>query len=390
MDKNVYLDYAATTPVAPEVVEAMQPYFSEIYGNASSPHHIGRKARVALEEARGTVAEYLACKSEEIIFTSGGTESNNLAIFGVAYALKEKGNHIIASSIEHHSVLEPLKFLGKNGFRVTLVPVDHNGLVDPDDVESAITPETILVSIMHANNEIGTIEPIKEIAEVAHKHGVYVHTDAVQTLCHLDFCACGRGIDLLSFSAHKFYGPKGVGGLYVRNGILLEPFLRGGAQERGLRASTHNVAGIVGMAKAIELRKRKIMTETNAQILLRDMFISGIMKRIDGVTLNGHPTQRLPNNINISIAGADAEALVIHLDTLGIACSAGSACTSGSFEPSHVSLALGLLRQSAAEAVRFSLGVQTTQDDIDYCLEVFPEAVKRVRALRNEKAGSSA
>jgi len=382
MEKSVYLDYAATTSVAPEVVEAMAPYFTDIYGNASSPHHIGRKARVALEAARGKVAEYLASSPEEIIFTGGGTESNNFAILGVAYALKEKGNHIIASSIEHHSVLEPLKFLEKQGFRVTLVPVDRDGLVDPHDVEKAITPETVLVSIMHANNEIGTIEPIKDIAEVAHKHGVYVHTDAVQTFCHLAFAVRGLGIDLLSFSAHKFSGPKGVGGLYVKKGTLIEPFLRGGGQERGLRASTHNVAGIVGMAKAVELRKQKIIAESNREILLRDRFISGIMKRIDGVTLNGHPVQRLPNNINISIAGVDSEALVFQLDTMGIACSAGSACTSGSFEPSHVLLALGFSAQSAAEAVRFSLGTQTMDLDIDYCLEVLPQAVKNIRVIR--------
>ena len=379
--KRIYLDNAATTPTDPAVVEAMQPYFSEIFGNSSSLHSFGLEARRAIEAVRENTASFLGAKPEEIVFTSGGTESNNFALKGVAYANKEKGNHIITSRIEHHSVLEPCKFLETQGFTVTYLKVDEFGLVDPEEVKEAITDETILISIMHANNEIGTTQPIAEIGEIARERGIYFHTDAVQTFGHLPLNVDRAGVDLLSLSAHKLYGPKGVGALYMREGTKILSFMHGGEQERGFRASTHNVPGIVGLGKAVELARATMDEEAKHLSMLRDKLIKGILERIDHTRLNGHPQKRLPNNVNVSVAFIEGEAILLDLDIKGIACSTGSACSSASLEPSHVLLAIGLPHELARATLRFSLGRFTEEDDIEYVLAVLPETVEKLRAI---------
>jgi cysteine desulfurase len=379
--KRIYLDYAATTPTDPEVVKVMLPYFSELFGNPSSLHSYGLEARSAIGAVREHVASFLGAKPEEIIFTSGGTESNNFALKGIANANRERGDHIITSAIEHHSILEPCKFLGTQGFRVTYLKVDEYGLVDPEAVKEAITDKTILISIMHANNEIGTIQPIAEIGKIAHEEGIYFHTDAVQTFGHLPIKVDEVGVDLLSLSAHKLYGPKGVGALYIREGTQMLSFMHGGEQERGRRASTHNVPGIVGLGKAVEIAHEEMGEEAKRLTILRDTLIRGILEDIDYTKLNGHPVKRLPNNVNVSVAYIEGEALCLNLDLEGIASSTGSACSSGSLEPSHVLLAIGLPPVLARSSLRFSLGRYTEEEEIDYVLEVLPDVVKKLRAM---------
>ncbi len=379
--KKVYLDYAATTPADPLVSAAMDPYFFDKFGNASSLHTYGQEAKKALEDSRQTLADFIGAKPEEIVFTSGGTESDNSALLGVAYALEKKGNHIITSVIEHHAISEPAKFLEKKGFKVTYLGVDKDGLVSPDDLKKAITDRTILISVMHANNEIGTLQPIAQIGKLAKDKGIYFHTDAVQTVGHIPLNVDELNVDLLSLSAHKFYGPKGVGALYIRKGTRLETFMRGGDQERGRRASTHNIPAIVGLAKAIELCQNKMAGELKFQSVLRDKLIKEIPTRIPEVRLNGHPRQRLPNNVNFSIKYIEGESMLLSLDMLGIACSTGSACTSSSLEPSHVLLAIGLDHETAHGSLRITLGRWTKESDIDYLLEKLPAVVQKLRDM---------
>jgi len=379
--KKIYLDNAATTLTDARVLEAMLPFFSRMYGNPSSLHAFGQEAKRAIEEARYIVAQFIGAGQEEIIFTSGGTESNNSAIKGVAYARRDKGNHIITSKIEHHAVLETCHFLEIQGFEVTYIPVDEFGLVDPADVKKAITGKTILISIMQTNNEIGTIEPIAEIGKIAREKGIYFHTDAVQTLCHIQINVSELNVELLSASGHKLYGPKGVGLLYVKKGVRMLPFMHGGDQEQGRRASTHNVPGIVGFGKAVELAKEEMAKEIEQLTLLRDKLIKGILDKIEYALLNGHPAERLPNNVNVSISYVEGESMLLNLDMEGIACSTGSACTSSSLEPSHVLAAIGLSHELAHGSLRFSLGRLTSDDDIDYCLTRLSDIVRKLRAM---------
>lgn len=380
MDR-VYLDYAATTPTDPEVLKAMESYFFKEFGNASSIHSFGQEAKKAVEDAREITANFLGAKPEEIIFTSGGTESNNHAVFGTAYALEAKGNHIIISAIEHHAVLEPVRFLEKKGFKVTLVGVDKSGLIDPEDIKRAVTDKTILISVMHANNEIGTIQPIEEISKIARDKEISFHTDAVQTVGHIPVNVNNLGVNMLSLSAHKFYGPKGVGALYVRKGSRIGSFLHGGDQERGRRASTHNTPGIVGLARALELCSKNAGQEMQFQTHLRDKLIKAIMETIPEICLNGHPTKRLPNNVNVSIKYIEGESMLLNLDMLGIAASTGSACTSTSLEPSHVLLAIGLPHEMAHGSLRFTLGRWSKEEDIGYLMKYLPEIVSKLRAM---------
>ena len=379
--KKIFLDHAATTPTDPRVLEAMLPYFNESFGNPSSIHSLGLEARTAVAEAREKVASLIGAASDEIVFTSGGTEADNLAIKGVAQANAQKGKHIVTTRIEHHAVEESCRYLEKQGFTVTLVGVDQDGLVDPGDVEKAITPETILISVMHANNEVGTIEPIAEISNVARKKGVYLHTDAVQTVGHIPAKVDELGADLLSVSAHKLYGPKGIGVLYVRKGTRIVSFLHGGGQERGLRASTENVPAIVGLGKAAEIAQAEMDAEAKHVTRLRNRLIKGLLERIPQVRLNGHPTKRLPNNVNVSIASVEGESLAVSLDLEGIAVSTGSACSSEAMEPSHVLMAMGVPAELARGSVRFSLGRENTDAEIDRVLEAFSRIVSRLRAV---------
>lgn len=379
--QRYYFDYAGTTPVDPKVAEAMQPYFFEKFGNPSSLHSFGQEARKAMEKGRSDVASFLGAKEEEIIFTSGGTESNNFALHGVAYANESKGNHIITSAIEHHAILEPATFLEKHGFTVTYVKVDRDGVVNPGDIKAAITDKTILISIMHANNEIGTIQPIKAIADIARSKNIPFHTDAVQAVGHIPTNVNELGVDLLSMSAHKFCGPKGVGVLYVRKGTKIVPFLRGGGQENHRRASTSNVPGIVGLAKALELCKGVMNTEAETQARMRDRIIAELEKKINDIFLNGHRNNRLPNNVNFSVEGIEGESMLLNLDMLGIAASTGSACTSGDLEPSHVLLAIGRSHELCHGSIRFTVGRFTKPADVDYLLEHFPKIIKKLRAM---------
>ena len=379
--KRLYLDHAATTPTRPEVIEAMLPYFDNAFGNPSSIHSFGQEAKGAVEEARDSIAKLIGARREEIVFTSGGTEADNYAIKGVAYASEQKGRHIITTSIEHHAVLEPLKFLEERGFEVTYLPVDEYGLVDPKDVEKAITDKTILISVMHANNEIGTIEPIAEIGEIAREKGVYFHTDAVQAVGHIPVKVNELGVDLLAMSAHKLYGPKGVGALYIRKGTRIISFMHGGEQERRRRASTENVPGIVGFGKAVELARGEMEEEAERLIILRDRLIKGLLERIDRVSLNGHPVKRLPNNVNVSIEFVEGESMLLNLDLEGIAASTGSACSSSSLAPSHVLLALGLSPEQCHGSLRFTLGRETTEEEIGRVLGVLPRIVAKLRAM---------
>ena len=378
---QIYLDYASTTPTDKRVVEAMQPYFGEVFGNPSSIHAFGQEARAAVEGARAKIASFLGADPAEIVFTSGGTESDNFAIKGVAYANRAKGNHIITSAVEHHAVLETCRFLEREGFQVTYLPVDGEGMVDPAVLAGAITPRTVLVSIMHANNEIGTIQPVAEIGRIAHERGILLHTDAVQTFGHLPYTIRELDCDLLSISAHKLYGPKGVGLLYIRKGTRIVPHMNGGEQESGRRASTLNVPGIVGFGKAVELAGAELAEEAARLTSLRDRLIRGLFDRLGGIRLNGHPTLRLPNNINISVERVDGEGMVLSLDMLGIAATTGSACSSSSLEPSHVLAAIGIPQDPPHGSLRMSLGRYTKESDIDAVLETLPQVVGRLRAL---------
>ena len=379
--KRIYLDYTATTPTHPEVVKAMSPYFTDAFGNPSSIHSYGQEGKGAIEEARVKVAALIGARDEEIVFTSGGTEADNFALKGVAYANEKKGNHIITSPIEHHAVMETCRFLEKRGFRTTYLPVDGYGLVDPDDVRRAITDKTILISVMHANNEIGTIEPIVEIGKVAREAEVYFHTDAVQTTGHIQVDVNKLGVDLLSLSAHKLYGPKGVGALYVRKGTKLTPFMHGGEQERRRRASTENVPGIVGLGKAVELAWQEMSEEAEQLTRLRDRLIKGFLEQIDHIHLNGHPRMRLPNNVNVCVDFVEGESMVLNLDLEGICVSTGSACSSASLEPSYVLLAIGILPQQAHGSLRLTSGKWTTEEEIRRVLEVLPRIVAKLRAM---------
>ncbi len=379
--RRIYLDYAATTPTDPAVIEAMQPYFFEKFGNPSSIHSFGQEARKAIDDSREVTAAFLGAKPEEVVFTSGGTESNNFAIQGVAYAMQHKGNHIVTTAIEHHAITEPCKVLEKRGFKVSFVGVDKTGLVDPEDIKKAITDKTVLVSVMHANNEIGTIQPIAQIGKITRDKGVYFHTDAVQTVGHIPVNVDELNVDLLSLSGHKFYGPKGVGALYIRKATHIETFLNGGDQERGRRASTHNTPGIVGLARALELCKEKMAGEERFQAALRDKLIKGIQDNIPDVLLNGHPVKRLPNNVNFSIKYIEGESMLLNLDMLGIAASTGSACTSTSLEPSHVLLAIGLPHEIAHGSLRFTMGRWTKEEDIGYLLNNLPKIVEKLRRM---------
>jgi cysteine desulfurase len=378
--ENIYLDYAASTPVDPLVVNEMSLYYNDIYGNPSSIHQQGQSAREAIDEARDKVARLIGAKSTEIIFTSGGSESNNLALKGIALAQKDKGNHIITSNIEHPSVANTCKSLETSGFRVTLIPVDEYGMVNPDDVKKAITPRTILISIMHANNEIGTIQPLSEISAIARDAGVYLHADAVQTTGHIEVDVEKMGIDMLSISAHKLYGPKGVGALYLRNGVNIIPLIHGGGQENGYRSGTENIAGIAGFGKAAELAKEELVDEIKREIGLRNYLIHELSNRIDNVKLNGHPEKRLPNNSNISIDGINSADLLLSLDSQGIYISTGSACIALESEPSHILTAIGLSPAMARSALRLTIGRWTTRQQIDRVIEILPGLVTRLRA----------
>jgi len=379
--RRIYLDYAATTPTHPEVVKAMLPYFTEGFGNPSSIYSYGQEAKGALEEARDKVAALIGARDEEIVFTSGGTEADNFAIKGVAYANESKGNHVITSSIEHHAVIETCKFLERRGYRVTYLPVDEYGLVDPGDVKKAITDKTILISVMHANNEMGTMEPIAEIGRIAKEAEIYFHTDAVQTAGHIPVDVNELGVDLLSMSAHKLYGPRGVGALYIRKGTKLLSFMHGGEQERRRRASTENIPGIVGFGKAVELAQQEMSREAKRLAYLRDQLIKGLLERLDHTRLNGHPLKRLPNNVNVSVDFVEGESMLLNLDLEGICASTGSACSSSSLEPSHVLLALGLSPEQAHGSLRFTLGKWTTEEEIGRVLEVLPRVVAKLRAM---------
>ncbi|MFL5800598.1 MAG: cysteine desulfurase NifS [Roseiflexaceae bacterium] len=382
-ERYIYLDHAATTPVDERVLAAMLPFFSERFGNPSSIHRLGRAALEALDEARETVAAILGASRKEIIFTGGGSEADNLAIKGVALARREagKGAHIITSAIEHHAVLHVVEQLAAFGFESTLLPVDCDGLVSPDDLRAAIRPDTVLASIMYANNEIGTVQPLAELGAICHERGVLLHTDAVQAAGSLALDVDELNVDLLTLAAHKFYGPKGVGALYVRRGVPLLPLINGGGQERRRRAGTENIAGIVGMAAALRLAEERRPSYVEHCAALRDRLIAGIRARIPDAYLNGHPTRRLPNNANLAFDGVEGESVLLLLDQQGIAASSGSACTSGALEASHVLLALGLPHERAIGTVRFTAGKDTTAEEIDYVLDVLPQLIEQLRSV---------
>ncbi len=379
--RKVYLDNAATTALSPRVLEAMLPYFTQYYGNPSSVHAFGREAKQGLDKARDQVAKALHCEPSEVIFTGCGTESDNTVLLGVAQRYGDKGKHIITTNVEHHAILHTCEYLEKQGYSVTYLPVDQDGLVTAEQVAAAIRPDTILVSIMFANNEVGTIMPIQEIGAVCKEKGVLFHTDAVQAVGHIPVDVQAMHIDMLSLSAHKFHGPKGVGALYCRKGIRLPSYIMGGAQERGRRAGTENVAGIVGLGAAIQLATEQLEENRAKMTALRDRLMTGIQARISEVNLNGHPTNRLPNNVNFSFKYIEGESILLMLDMNGIAASSGSACTSGSLDPSHVLLALGLPHEIAHGSVRLTLGDETTEEDIDYTIDVLEKTVARLRAM---------
>ena len=385
--REIYLDHAATTPLRAEALQAMMPYLQEAFGNPSSIHAVGQRARKALEDARDVVAKALECRANEVVFTSGGTESDNAAIKGGAMALRPTGNHVITTAIEHHAVLHTCHQLESMGCDVTYVPVDGAGLVDPRDVLDAITDQTVLVSVMYANNEIGTVQPVAEIArlvkEKAKEQGrtILVHTDAVQAAGYLDLSVKTLGVDLLSLSGHKFHGPKGAGVLFVRRGTPFSPLLMGGGQERERRSGTENVPAIVGMAVALRLAELEREAASTHSAALRDRLAAGIMERVPGTILNGHPTNRLPNNVNVCFPGLEAEPVLLGLDLKGIYASSGSACSTASLEPSHVLTAIGRPADIARGSLRVTVGRATTEDDADYFLETLPPLVQRLREL---------
>lgn len=380
-DRNIYVDHAATTPVRTEVIEEMLPYFNQKFGNPSSIYSLGRDSKKAIEEAREKVAKAIGAQPREIFFTGSGTEADNWAVKGVAYANRQKGKHIITTAIEHHAVLHTCQYLESDGFEVTYLPVDADGLVTAEQVRAAIRPDTILVTIMFANNEIGTIQPIAEIGRVVKEKGVYFHTDAVQAMGNVAINVADMNIDLLSMSSHKFYGPKGIGALYIKKGIKITSFMHGGAQERGRRASTENVAAIVGLAKALELAVEDLEQYNKKLLALRERTINEIQKNIPFVKLNGHRDKRLPGNVNFSFEFIEGESLLLMLDMKGIAASSGSACTSGSLDPSHVLLAIGLAHEIAHGSLRITFGEENCDADIDYIMEVLPVIVQRLREM---------
>ncbi|MFW9968661.1 MAG: cysteine desulfurase family protein [Candidatus Odinarchaeota archaeon] len=392
--KYIYLDNAATTPMDPRVIEEISKHFKETYGNSSSLHSAGQKAGQILLKSRETIASIIKADRDDIFFTSSGTEADNIAIFGVASKNRERGNHIITSSIEHHAVENPIKELEKRGFNVTFLTVDKFGLININDLEKAITEKTVLISVMFANNEIGTIQPIKEIGEIAKNHDLIFHTDAVQAFGKVPIDVDEMNIDLLSASAHKLYGPKGVGMLYIRNkgvrkgwGKFIEPIMYGGGHERDMRPSTVNVPGIAGFAKAVELAKEEMEQEAQRQIKLRDKIIKWVTENIEDSYLNGHPTQRLPNNVNLGFRYIEGESIVLDLDMEKIATSTGSACSSKSLDPSHVLLAIGLKPEEAHGSLRVTIGRFTTEDDVDYFLKKIPSVIERLRKMSPLKKG---
>lgn len=379
--KRIYLDNAATTKLSPVVLDEMMPYLTEIYGNPSSPHYFGQQTGAAVDKARQQVANALNADPSEIIFMSGGSEADNMAIRGIAERYSKRGKHIITTAVEHHAVLHTCQLLEKQGYEVTYLPVDEYGMITVDQVREAIRPDTVLVTVMFANNEVGTIMPISQIGALCREKGVFFHTDAVQAVGHLPINVKEMNIDMLSMSAHKFHGPKGVGALFVRKGIILPSLILGGAQERNRRAGTENVPGIVGMGKAIELAYEDLEGKSSRMIALRDKLIREIPQRIHEVKLNGHPSIRLPNNVNFSIKYIEGESILLMLDLNGIAASSGSACTSGSLDPSHVLLAMGLTHEIAHGSVRMTLSEETSEEDIDHVLEVLPKVAERLRKM---------
>lgn len=381
MNKRIYLDYSATTPMKKEVLDEMMPYFSEKYGNPSSIYSFGREAKQAIDVARDRLAKAVGASSKEIFFTGGGSEADNWAIKGIAYANRNKGNHIITSKIEHHAVLHVCEYLEKDGFEVTYLDVDEYGMIDLEQLKEAITDKTILITIMYVNNEIGTIQPIKEIGKIAKEKGVYFHTDAVQALGNIPIDIKELDVDIMNFSAHKIYGPKGVGGIYIRKGVKIHPFIHGGAQERKRRAGTENVPGIVGFGKAAELATQNLDSHIAHVKRLRDKLIEGIQNNIYYVRLNGHPTERHPGNVNFCFEFIEGESLLLSLDMVGIAGSSGSACTSGSLDPSHVLMAIGLTHEIAHGSLRLTIGDFTKEEDIDYVVEHLITIVDRLRQM---------
>lgn len=379
--RKVYLDNAATTRVLPEVLDAMIPYFTEDFGNASSVHAFGRRTQRAVDEAREKIARLIGAAANEIYFTSGGTEADNWAIKGYAMKHRDRGRHVITSAIEHHAVLHVFQALAKQGFDVTYLPVDASGVVQPEALRSAMRPDTTLVSVMMANNEVGTVEPIAALAKIAKEGGAAFHTDAVQAAGHIPVNVRELGVDMLTLSAHKFHGPKGIGLLYIRRGVTLENLMLGGAHERGRRAGTSNHPGIVGMARALEIAVENMPRDAERIAALRDRLIKGVLESVSNARLNGHPAQRLPGNANFSFSGMEGEALVLSLDIAGIAASSGSACSSGSLEPSHVLMALGIPIGAAHSSLRLTLGEDTTEEDIDYTIEKVAQIVERLRAM---------
>lgn len=379
--RTIYMDHSATTFVKPEVLDAMIPYFTEHFGNPSSIYRIARDSKKAIDVARVQTAKALGADPDEIYFTSGGSESDNWAIKGVALANRKRGNHIITTQIEHHAVLHTCQFLEKEGFEITYLPVDEYGLVDPAELEKAITDKTILISIMYANNEIGTIEPIAELGAIARNHKVYFHTDAVQVIGNIPIDVKAQNIDLLSLSAHKFYGPKGTGALYIKKGVRIENLIHGGGQERRRRAGTENIAGIVGLGKAIEMATADIPGHNVKIGSMRDRLIKGVLEKIPNARLNGHPEKRLPGNFNVSFEFIEGESMLLWLDDEGICASTGSACTSGSLEPSHVLLATGLPVEISHGSLRLTLGDANTDGDVDFVLDVLPKVVKKLRDM---------
>ncbi len=381
MSDVIYLDHAATTPIDPEVLDAMMPYLTDKFGSASTLYSLGRETREAVEEARESVAALIGASPEEVYFTSGGTESDNWAVFGVTAAKASKGKHIITSKIEHHAILEPCHALEKQGYSVTVLGVDANGFVSTDALRDAITDETVLITIMHANNEIGTIEPVEEIGKIARERKIHFHTDTVQSVGHIPVNVEEIGCDSLAISAHKLYGPKGIGAMYVRKGARVQRFMRGGGQENNRRAGTHNVAAIVGLGKAAQLAKQRMAEEARKTLELRDALISGIEGRIQDVKLNGDRVKRLPNNVNFSFAGVEGESMILLMDMNGICVSSGSACTSGSLDPSHVLMALGMKHEQAHGSLRMTLGKGNTMAQIEKVLDTLPGIVQRLREM---------
>ena len=379
--RRVYLDHNATTPVHPEVLEAMLPYYKDKFGNASSIHGFGREVKVALEDSREKVAKLINAGPNEIYFTSGGTESDNLAIKGTAFANRKKGKHIITSKIEHHAVLESCKFLEKEGFEVTYLPVDKYGFIDPDDLKKAMRKDTILVSLMYANNEVGTIEPLEELCKITKENGIYFHTDAVQAMGKIPVDVQKLNVDMLSISAHKIYGPKGVGAIYIRKGTRITPWSHGGSHERSRRAGTENVPGMVGLAKALEIAYRDMEEQSRYLKNLSEAFYKKLTQAIPDVFLNGDLEKRIPNTLNLSFKAVEGESIILSLDLKGVAVSTGSACASGSLEPSHVLSAMGIPPEIVQGAIRFSFGRENTMEDVDYVVGILPEIVSRLRSM---------